>query len=70
MVGTCYLAREPGIAPFVNEGDTVKKGQTILIIEAMKTFNPIPAPAEGRVVKVLVTDGKPVEFGEPLMVIE
>lgn len=70
MVGTCYVAREPGAAPFVSQGDTVKKGQTIMVVEAMKTFNPIPAPKDGVVKKILVTDGKPVEFGEPLLVLE
>ena len=70
MVGTAYLAPEPGAAPFVNVGDTVTQGQTILIIEAMKTMNQIPAPHDGTVRVVLVDDGDPVEFGMPLMVIE
>ena len=70
MVGTAYMAREPGAAPFVREGDAVNKGQTIVVIEAMKTFNPIPAPAKGVVKKILVSDGNPIEFGEPIMIIE
>ena len=70
MVGTAYLAPEPGAAPFVKEGDTVNKGQTIVVIEAMKTFNPIPAKSKGVVKKILIADGKPVEFGEALMIIE
>jgi len=70
MVGTAYLAPEPGAAPFVKEGDTVKEGQTLLIIEAMKTMNPVPAPKGGRVARILVADAQPVEFGEPLVVIE
>ena len=70
MVGTCYLQPQPGADPFVKVGDTVQAGQTLLIIEAMKTMNPIPAPKSGRVVEVLVEDGQPVGFGEPLVVIE
>ena len=70
MVGTVYLAPAPGADPFVKAGDKVKKGQTLLIIEAMKTMNPIPAPKAGTVVEVLVGDSQPVEFGEPLVVIE
>ena len=69
MVGTVYLQPEPGAAPFVRVGDTVAEGQTMLIIEAMKTMNPIPAPRAGRIVEMLVADGQPVEFGEPLAVI-
>jgi len=69
MVGTAYLAAEPGGAPLVKVGDKVKKGQTLLIIEAMKVMNPIPAPEAGAVEAVLIGDGQPVEFGEPLMVI-
>src|SRR5580698_8966068 len=69
MVGTVYLQPEPGAAPFVRVGDTVSEGQTLLIIEAMKTMNPIPAPRSGRIVEMLVADGQPVEFGEPLAVI-
>ena len=69
MVGTVYLQPEPGTPPFVRVGDTVSEGQTLLIIEAMKTMNPIPAPRAGRIVEMLVADGQPVEFGEPLAVI-
>lgn len=70
MVGTAYLAPEPGAAPFINVGDAVETGQTLLIIEAMKTMNPIAAPRSGKIAKILVKDGQPVEFGEPLVVIE
>lgn len=70
MVGTAYLAPEPGAGPFVTEGDIVEEGQTLLIIEAMKTMNQIPAPRAGRVRAVLIENAEPVEFGEPLMVIE
>lgn len=70
MVGTCYLQAEPGSPSFVQQGDKVKEGQTILIIEAMKTMNQIPAPKSGTVKRILVEDGSPVEFGAPLMVIE
>ncbi|HKP22836.1 MAG TPA: acetyl-CoA carboxylase biotin carboxyl carrier protein [Dongiaceae bacterium] len=69
MVGTAYLSSEPNAAAFVKVGDRVAKGQTILIIEAMKVMNPIPAPHAGTVTQILVQDGQPVEFGEPLMVI-
>jgi acetyl-CoA carboxylase biotin carboxyl carrier protein len=69
MVGTVYLQPEPGAAPFVRVGDTVSEGQTLLIVEAMKTMNPIPAPRSGRILELLVSDGQPVEFGEPLVVI-
>jgi acetyl-CoA carboxylase biotin carboxyl carrier protein len=69
MVGTVYLQPEPGAAPFVRVGDTVSEGQTLLIVEAMKTMNPIPAPRAGRILEMLVADGQPVEFGEPLAVI-
>jgi acetyl-CoA carboxylase biotin carboxyl carrier protein len=69
MVGTVYLQPEPGAQPFVRVGDTVAEGQTLLIIEAMKTMNPIPAPRAGRILELLVADGQPVEFGEPLAVI-
>lgn len=70
MVGTCYLAAEPGAAPFVTVGATVTEGQTVLIIEAMKTMNHIPAPRAGTVKRILVTDGTPVEYGAPLLIIE
>jgi acetyl-CoA carboxylase biotin carboxyl carrier protein len=69
MVGSVYLQPEPGAEPFVKVGDTVAAGQTLMIIEAMKTMNPIPAPKAGKVVAILVEDGQPVEFGEPLAVI-
>lgn len=70
MVGVAYLSPEPGSPPFVNPGDTVTEGQTILLIEAMKTFNPVTATKSGKVASVLVTDGQPVEFDQPLIVIE
>ncbi|MEO1491907.1 MAG: acetyl-CoA carboxylase biotin carboxyl carrier protein [Pseudomonadota bacterium] len=70
MVGTVYLSPEPGADTFVNPGDTVSEGDTILIIEAMKTMNQIPAPRSGKVRTVLVDNAEPVEFGEPLMIIE
>lgn len=70
MVGTAYLAPAPGSRNFVEVGATVKEGQTLLIIEAMKTMNQIPAPRSGKVVEIVVTDGQPVEYGEPLVVIE
>ena len=69
MVGTVYAAADPDSEPFVKEGDRVEKGQTVLIIEAMKVMNPIPAPADGTVTAILVADKQPVEFGEPLMVV-
>jgi acetyl-CoA carboxylase biotin carboxyl carrier protein len=70
MVGTAYLASEPGAKPFIDIGSKVKAGDTVLIIEAMKTMNQIPAPHAGTVTKILVEDGQPVEFGEPLVIIE
>jgi acetyl-CoA carboxylase biotin carboxyl carrier protein len=70
MVGTVYLQPQPGADPFVKVGDTVSAGQTLFIVEAMKTMNPIPAPKGGRIVEILVSDAQPVEFGEPLAVIE
>ncbi len=70
MVGTCYLAAEPGAAAFVTVGATVTEGQTVLIIEAMKTMNHIPAPRAGTVKRILVEDGTPVEYGTPLLIIE
>ena len=70
MVGTVYLAPAPGSRPFVEVGSIVKEGQTLLIIEAMKTMNQIPAPRSGKVVEIVVEDGRPVEYGEPLVVIE
>jgi acetyl-CoA carboxylase biotin carboxyl carrier protein len=70
MVGTVYLQPQPDADPFVKVGDTVQAGQTLFIVEAMKTMNPIPAPKGGRIVEILVSDAQPVEFGEPLAVIE
>ena len=70
MVGTAYLAPEPGASQFVKVGDKVTEGQTVLIIEAMKTMNHIPAPKAGTVKRILVDDGTPVEYGAPLMIIE
>jgi acetyl-CoA carboxylase biotin carboxyl carrier protein len=70
MVGTAYLAPEPGKPNFVAIGDKVTAGQTLLIIEAMKTFNPIKAPKAGTVMQILVDNARPVEFGEPLMIVE
>ena len=70
MVGTCFLQTEPGSPPFVSIGTTVIEGQTLLIIEAMKTMNHIPAPKAGTIKRILIEDGTPVEFGAPLMVIE
>lgn len=70
MVGTAYRAPEPGAPPFAEVGATVQKGQTIMIIEAMKTMNHIPAPASGTVKAILVENGQPVEYGEPLMIIQ
>jgi acetyl-CoA carboxylase biotin carboxyl carrier protein len=70
MVGTAYLAPEPGKPNFVAIGDKVTAGQTLLIIEAMKTFNPIKAPKTGTVMQILVANAHPVEFGEPLMIVE
>ncbi|WP_374426614.1 acetyl-CoA carboxylase biotin carboxyl carrier protein [Tabrizicola sp.] len=70
MVGTVYLAAEPGASPFVTIGAQVSEGQTVLIIEAMKTMNHIPAPKAGTVKRILVEDGHPVEYGAPLMIIE
>jgi len=70
MVGTAYLASEPGKPNFVAVGDKVTAGQTLLIIEAMKTFNPIKAPKAGTVMQILVANAHPVEFGEPLMIVE
>jgi acetyl-CoA carboxylase biotin carboxyl carrier protein len=70
MVGTVYLASSPGAKPFVDVGSQVKAGDTLIIIEAMKTMNQIPAPRSGTVTQILVENGQPVEFGEPLMIIE
>jgi acetyl-CoA carboxylase biotin carboxyl carrier protein len=70
MVGTCYYSPAPGSPAFVEVGAMVKEGQTVLIIEAMKTMNQIPAPRAGTVTQILFEDGQPVEFGEPLVIIE
>ena len=69
MVGTAYLSPEPGAAAYIKVGDTVREGQTLLIVEAMKTMNQIPATASGVVQEILVTDKQPVEYGEPLVII-
>jgi acetyl-CoA carboxylase biotin carboxyl carrier protein len=70
MVGTVYVAAEPNAPPFVQIGDVVQEGQTLLIIEAMKVMNPMPSPRAGKVTQILVDNGDPVEYGEPLMVID
>ncbi|MEJ2374177.1 MAG: acetyl-CoA carboxylase biotin carboxyl carrier protein [Pseudolabrys sp.] len=70
MVGTAYVAPEPGARPFVDVGSEVKAGDTLLIVEAMKTMNQIPSPSAGTVAQILFEDGQPVEFGEPLVIIE
>ncbi len=70
MVGIVYLTPEPGVPPFVTLGQEVEAGQTLLLIEAMKTFNQIKAPKAGRVARILVQSGTPVEYGEPLMILE
>lgn len=69
MVGVVYFAPEPGAPPFIGLGDAVSEGQTLLLIEAMKTFNPITATRSGKVLSILVEDGQPVEYGEPLLII-
>jgi acetyl-CoA carboxylase biotin carboxyl carrier protein len=70
MVGVAYLAPEPGAAPFVALGQAVEMGQTLLLVEAMKTFNQIKAPKSGKIARILVQSGTPVEYGEPLMILE
>jgi acetyl-CoA carboxylase biotin carboxyl carrier protein len=70
MVGTAYVSPEPGAKPFIEVGSKVKAGETLLIIEAMKTMNQIPAPRAGTVIQILFEDGQPVEFGEPLVIVE
>ena len=70
MVGTAYLSPQPDAPPFVKLGDNVREGQTLLIIEAMKVMNQIPAPRAGRITQILITDGAPVEYGQPLVVLE
>ena len=70
MVGVAYLAPEPGAAKFIEVGASVSEGQTLMLIEAMKTFNPIRAPRGGKIARIIIEDGQPVEFGEPLVIIE
>ena len=70
MVGTAYLQPQPDAAPFIKVGDSVREGQTLLIIEAMKVMNQIPSPRSGRVAQILIADGAPVEYGQPLVVLE
>jgi acetyl-CoA carboxylase biotin carboxyl carrier protein len=70
MVGTAYVGAEPGARPYVEVGSRVRAGETLLIVEAMKTMNQIPAPRSGTVIQILIEDGQPVEFGEPLMIVE
>jgi acetyl-CoA carboxylase biotin carboxyl carrier protein len=70
MVGTAFRSPEPGAKPYVEVGDKVREGQTLLIVEAMKTMNQIPAPRAGTVLNIMVEDGQPVEYGEPLIIIE
>jgi acetyl-CoA carboxylase biotin carboxyl carrier protein len=70
MVGTVYMSPQPGADAFIKVGDTVTAGQTLLIVEAMKTMNPISAPKAGKIVEILVADAQPVEFGEPLVIVE
>jgi acetyl-CoA carboxylase biotin carboxyl carrier protein len=69
MVGTVYMQPQPGAEPFCKVGDTVNEGQTLLIVEAMKTMNPISAPRSGKIVEILIADGDPIEFGEPLVIL-
>ncbi len=69
IIGTAYLAPEPGGKQFVKVGDKIKKGQTVMIVEAMKTMNHVPSTSDGEVKKILVNDGQPVEFGQPLIVL-
>ena len=70
IIGTAYLAPEPGAKKFVNVGEKIKKGQTVMIVEAMKTMNHVPSPADGTVKKIMVNDGQPVEFGQTLIILE
>ena len=70
IIGTAYLAPEPGGKKFVNVGDKIKKGQTVMIVEAMKTMNHVPSTNDGIVKKILVNDGQPVEFGQPLVILK
>ena len=70
IIGTAYLAAEPGAKKFVEVGDKIKKGQTVMIVEAMKTMNHVPTTSDGEVKKILINDGQPVEFGQPLIVLK
>tara|TARA_B100001063_G_scaffold137597_1_gene128566 strand:+ start:140 stop:565 length:426 start_codon:yes stop_codon:yes gene_type:complete len=70
IIGTAYLAAEPGAKKFVEVGDKIKKGQTVMIVEAMKTMNHVPSTADGEVKKILVEDGQPVEFGQTLIILK
>ena len=70
IIGTAYLAAEPGAKKFVEVGDKIKKGQTVMIVEAMKTMNHVPSTADGEVKKILIEDGQPVEFGQTLVIVE
>ena len=70
MVGTIFLSPEPGAEPFIKVGDTFSEGQTVMLIEAMKTYNPVRAPRGGKVIEILVSDSTPVEFGEELLILE
>ena len=70
IIGTAYLAPEPGAKKFVNVGEKIKKGQTVMIVEAMKTMNHVPSPADGTVKKIMVNDGQPVEFGQTLIILD
>ena len=70
IIGTAYLAPEPGAKKFIQVGDKIKKGQTVMIVEAMKTMNHVPSTSDGIVKKILVNDGQPVEFGQPLVVLK
>ena len=70
IIGTAYLAPEPGAKKFVEVGDKIKKGQTVMIVEAMKTMNHVPSTSDGIVKKILVNDGQPVEFGQPLIILK
>ncbi len=69
MVGTVYLSPEPGAKVFINEGDKVKKGDTLMLVEAMKTFNPVESPRDGTITRIIVSDAQPVEYGEPLVIV-
>ena len=70
IIGTAYLAPEPGAKKFIQVGDKIKKGQTVMIVEAMKTMNHVPSTSDGIVKKILVNDGQPVEFGQPLIILK